>query len=256
MKHYSVEVRITYEVDAESAEDALRQVSSALVERDGIFAEYLVRERHEAAASAAPQRDDYQGLDKPVYTVAEVASYLGSSRASVYEMVRRGIKCIRMGRRVLIPRGTILAILNGEVRLEDREVPPPPPLRRPAQRVQESPRAVVTPAVPVRQHRAKTEKSEPKSPVSATEAASTLRISVPRLRELMAQRKIYYVDHGRRPRVPLKAIENFANGLPARALLEENIAHYKASGSWDDEDEQIATKLLAEWTVTDDEPDS
>jgi excisionase family DNA binding protein len=80
--------------------------------------------------------DDHQGLDKPVYTVAEVASILRTSRSSICEMVRRGIKCIRMGRRMIIPRTAVLAILSGDARLNDREVVlrASSPLRQPAER--------------------------------------------------------------------------------------------------------------------------
>ena len=39
------------------------------------------------------------------YTVVEVATLLGLSRASCYEAVRRGeIPCIRIGKRCLVPK--------------------------------------------------------------------------------------------------------------------------------------------------------
>jgi hypothetical protein len=66
-------------------------------------------------------------------------------------------------------------------------------------------------------------------------------------RELLDERKIYYMEcYGKRT-IPKKAIENFVNGLPAIAVLEENIARYRAGEQMDDEMEEIAAKLLAEW---------
>ena len=249
MSRYSVEIRTVYEVEADSADDALRRASIAR-QGDGAQIEYFVRLQRKAEALASPLRDDDQGLDKPVYTVAEVALLLRSSRSSVYELVRRGVKHIRMGRRVLIPRGSVAAILNGEVQLNEREVapPPPPPHRRP-QRVREPERAEI---IPPARERAKREPPKPKPFVSVTEAARMLRMPAPKLRELMAQRKIFFSDDYGKQRIPLQAIENFANGLPAVALLEQNIAAHRAEGPLDDEMEEIAQKLLAEWRVSDD----
>lgn len=73
---------------------------------------------------------------------------------------------------------------------------------------------------------------------------------MPQLRQLIAERKIYYIDNGPRQQIPLRAIEAFANGLPAKSVLEENIAHVRAGGNWDEEMEKIAGKLLAEWTIS------
>jgi excisionase family DNA binding protein len=252
---YQVEAHLTYELDAASADDALRSVSTSLRDPNAVNVEYRVSQRLEVAAPSSPVHEDDFGLNKPVYTVAEVASIFGGSRGSIYELVRRGIKSVRIGRRVLIPRSTVAAILNGEVRLDERAMLPPAPLpqRRP-QLLRESHRAGLV-AVSVREP-AKPEPPKPKTFVSVTDAARMLRIPVPRLRELMAHRKIYYVDHHPRPQIPLRAIENFANGLPAKAMMEENIAYAKAAGSWDAESEQIAQKLLAEWTVSDEESNS
>jgi excisionase family DNA binding protein len=250
MKRFLVEARLTYEIEAPAADDALRLLSASINDHNAVNVEYLIRPQLEVAPPALAVRADNHGLDKPVYTVAEVASVLGSSRGSVYELVRRGIKSIRMGRRVLIPRGTVASILNGEVGLNEREAsPPPPPPRRRPQRVREPERAEIIP--PVRE-RAKREPTKPKPFVSVTEAARMLRMPAPKLRELMAQRKIFYSDDYGKQRIPLQAIENFANGLPAVALLEQNIAAHRAEGPLDDEMEAIAQKLLAEWRVSDD----
>ena len=254
MKRFLVEARLTYEVEASCPDEALRSVSTSVYDSNAVNVEYNVRHGREVAPSPSPKRDDDHGLDKPVYTVAEVASMLGSSRSSVYELVRRGVKSIRMGRRVLIPRGSVAAILNGEAQLDEREAPPPPlPTRRRPQRVRESGRAEIIP--PVRE-RPKREPPKPKPFVSVTEAARMLRMPAPKLRELMAQRKIFYSDDYGKQRIPVQAIENFVNGLPAIALLEQNIAAHRAEGPFDDELEEIAQKLLAEWKVVDGESDS
>jgi predicted DNA-binding transcriptional regulator AlpA len=72
-----------------------------------VAVEYLVRERQELAPSPESKSSDLHGLTKPVYTVNEVASILGTSRSSVYELARRGAGISRLGRRVLAkwPKG-------------------------------------------------------------------------------------------------------------------------------------------------------
>ena len=173
MTKYLVEARLTFEVEAANINDALRSVSASIQDRNVVQdrnaanVEYLVRQRNESAAPATLALDDYQELDKPVYTVAEVASILRTSRSSVYEMVRRGIKCIRMGRRVLISRGAVRAILSDEVHFNDRAVrPQAPPPRTRARRDEESrPEAIV----PVQRRRTRPRAPEPNTPVSLTE---------------------------------------------------------------------------------------
>ncbi len=49
------------------------------------------------------------------YTVEQVARLIGVSRGSCFEAVRRGeIPSIRIGRRVLVPRARLLAMLGEE----------------------------------------------------------------------------------------------------------------------------------------------
>lgn len=76
-----------------------------------------------------------------------------------------------------------------------------------------------------------------------------LHVSTTRLRELLDQRKIYYTEYYGKRAVPKKALENFVNGLPAIAMLEENIAYYRANDQMDAEMEEIAARLLAEWRI-------
>ena len=132
MKAYVVDARLTYEVQANTADEALRLVSLNVDHNQVVSVEYSIRERQQEPVAAkepvmpkGPQPSDLHGLTKPVYTASEVASILGASRYSVYELVRRGVVCVRLGRKVLIPRSTIVALLNGEVRLRNRKHPPP-----------------------------------------------------------------------------------------------------------------------------------
>ena len=243
MKPYLVEARLAYEVQADTADEALRLVSLMLLDHRPVSVSYSVRERPEPIAQGEAQPDDLHGLTKPVYTLSEAASLLGTSRSTVRQ--RFGSISIRLGRRVLIPRSKIIAILNGEVTLDQQlsPAPMPPTTRRHNVRPKKSTLPEVT---PVQQPRPKKEIKE-KDPVSVSEAARILHVSTGRLRELLDQRKIYYIEYYGKRTTPKKAIENFVNGLPAIALLEENIARYRAGEQMDDEMEEIAAKLLAEW---------
>jgi len=248
MKRYLVEVRLGYDVRADTADEALRLVSPAIQDDETIAVEYSVRERHEAAAPIESKSPELHGLTKPVYTVTEAASILGTSRSSVYELARRSGGISRLGRRVLIPRSAIVAFLNGELPPK-QEVRPDPvtpsrPIRRNPVRKSTLPEAVT----PVRRQPEKPEVKE-KHSVSLTEAARMLHVSTNRLRELMEQRRIYYTDYYGKRTIPKKAIENFVNGLPAITMLEENIAYYRANNQMDAEMEEIAAKLLAEWRI-------
>jgi excisionase family DNA binding protein len=57
--------------------------------------------------------------DRLVYTVAEAGELLGISRAFAYELVARGeLPVIRLGRRRLVPKVALLAILEPDRRNE------------------------------------------------------------------------------------------------------------------------------------------
>jgi hypothetical protein len=128
-----------------------------------------------------------------VYTLSEAASLLGTSRSTVRQ--RFASISVRLGRRVLIPRSKIIAILNGEVPL-DQEHSPAPMRSTAARRHNVRPKKSALPEVtpPVQQPRPKKEIKE-KDPVSASEAARILHVSTTRLRELLDQRRIYYLEH-------------------------------------------------------------
>ncbi len=55
------------------------------------------------------------GVDRLVYTVAEAGTLLGISRAFAYELVARGeLPVIRLGRRRLVPKVALLALVEAE----------------------------------------------------------------------------------------------------------------------------------------------
>ena len=248
MKRYLVEVRLGYDVRADTADEALKLVSSGIQDDETIAVEYSVRERHEAASPIESKSPDLHGLTKPVYTVTEVASILGTSRSSVYELARRSSSSTRLGRRVLIPRNTLVAFLNGELPLKEPVSPEPVSPSRPMRRNPVKKSTLPEAVTPVRRPPEKREVKE-KSSVSITEAARILHISTSRVRELMDQRKIYYTEYYGKRTIPKGAIENFVSGLPAITMLEENIAYYRAHNEMDAEMEEIAAKLLSEWRI-------
>ena len=54
------------------------------------------------------------GQISPVLTVEEAAAILRISRGSAYEGCRRGdIPTLRIGRRVLVPRARLMALIEG-----------------------------------------------------------------------------------------------------------------------------------------------
>ena len=167
-----------------------------------------MRERHEAAPAIESKSPDLHGLTKPVYTVTEVASILGTSRSSVYELARRSSSSTRLGRRVLIPRNTLVAFLNGELPLKEPVSPEPVSPSRPMRRNPVKKSILPEAVTPVRRPPEKREVKE-KSSVSITEAARMLHVSTNRLRELLDQRKIYYTEYYGKRTIPKEAIENF-----------------------------------------------
>jgi excisionase family DNA binding protein len=248
MKRYLVEIRLGYDVQADSADHALKLVSPAIQDDETIAVEYSVRERHEPARAIESKPTELHGLTKPVYTVTEAAAILGTSRSSVYELARRSASNTRLGRRVLISRNTLVAFLNGELSLKEPVSPEPISTREPMRRSPVKKSTLPEAVTPVRRQPQKQEVKE-KISVSITEAARMLHISTSRLRELMDQRKIYFTDYYGKRTIPKKAIENFVGGLPAITMLEENIAYYRANNQMDGEMEEIAAKLLAEWRI-------
>ena len=218
--------------------------------RTALSVEYSLRERPEPIAPKESQPPaDLHGLSKLVYTVLETASLLGRNRRSVYEQVRCGLRCVRLGRKVLIPRSKIIAILSSEVQLDEQQHLPVPTRAAAARRNGYRPKKSTLPEVAptVQQPRPKKEIKE-KDPVSISEAAKILHVLTGRLtRTTRPAEDHYYTEYYGKRWIPRKALENFVNGLPAIALLEENIARYRADDQMDDEMEEVAARLLADW---------
>lgn len=155
------EARLAYEARADTADEALRLMSLMTLDHRPVSVEYSVREPPEPVVPKEPQPADLHGLTKPIYTISETASLLGTSRHSVYELVRRGLGFVQLGRRVLIPRSKIIDILNGEVSLDQQYLPAPmsPTTRRHDLRPKKSTLSEVTP--PVQQPRPDTNGKSP-----------------------------------------------------------------------------------------------
>lgn len=67
-----------------------------------------------APKAAAVTRRACMSEEREIYTVEEAGAKLGLSRNSAYEAVRRGdIPCIRIGRRVLVPKKALARLLAG-----------------------------------------------------------------------------------------------------------------------------------------------
>jgi excisionase family DNA binding protein len=213
--------------------------------RDATSVEYLVRQQQQLMQSELKPLDSY-GLEKAVYTVSEVASIMRTSRSSIYEWVRRGIVCIRIGRQVRIPRNSVIEMLNGNITMGDNEVPV---MQRaiPVERRQRRPLKSAEIPKPTQRQKA-TAKAEEKRALTLSEAASILRLPVSQMRVLLDERKIYFYRVGSKRMIPKNAIAHFANGLPPSTTVEENIAHFQASGDWDDDMQSAADRLRAEWS--------
>lgn len=68
-----------------------------------------------AANFAVVDREPHTTTERPTLTVEETASMLGISRWLVQQAVRRGeLPVVRIGRRILIPRVRLEAMLAGQ----------------------------------------------------------------------------------------------------------------------------------------------
>jgi excisionase family DNA binding protein len=77
--------------------------------REGIFLPR--REEEDVAVGSIP----LDPADRLVYTVSEAGEVLGISRAFAYEFVARGeLPVIRLGRRRLVPKVGLLALVDAE----------------------------------------------------------------------------------------------------------------------------------------------
>jgi hypothetical protein len=143
MKSYLVEARLAYEVQADTADEALGLVSLMILDHRAARVEYSVRERPVPIVPKETQPGDLHGLTKPVYTLSEAASLLGTSRSTIRQ--RFGPISVRLRRRVLIPRSKIIGILDGEVSLDQQYLPAP--LRSTTERHDRTPKRSILPEV-------------------------------------------------------------------------------------------------------------
>jgi excisionase family DNA binding protein len=67
-----------------------------------------------AASCGKSQRRDGSGMNERLtYTVEETAELLGCGRAAAYQAVKTGdIPSVRLGRRILVPRARLMALLG------------------------------------------------------------------------------------------------------------------------------------------------
>jgi excisionase family DNA binding protein len=71
------------------------------------------REHAEVAAEPSNGRYPTNPGERLVLTVAEAGALLGVSRAFAYELVARGeLPVIRLGRRILVPKAALLAMVG------------------------------------------------------------------------------------------------------------------------------------------------
>ena len=62
-----------------------------------------------------PDQAGMSTVERLTVTVTQAAVMLGISRTSAYERVRRGeIPTVRLGRRLVVPKGRLMAMLDGE----------------------------------------------------------------------------------------------------------------------------------------------
>ncbi len=78
-------------------------------------------------------------LQRLTLSIEEAANVLGISRALAYELVRRGeLPSLRLGRRVVVPRRSLEALVEGHDDEDSREIPtmavqpPSPSVAKPA----------------------------------------------------------------------------------------------------------------------------
>ena len=121
MKPYLVEVRFAYEVQADTADEALRLVSQ-MFQIAGQSASNILCERDlNRLSRGSPADDCMDSLNPCTRSPKRRRSWEQAEARSVSGL---GIS-VRLGRRVLIPRSKIIAILNGEVQLDEQYLPAP-----------------------------------------------------------------------------------------------------------------------------------
>jgi len=109
-------------IDANPSKDAVRQQFSEIFEFPRKLALLADRflcvgrtnlERGDRVTEAPAPPPGQHFDDRLVFTVTEVAELLGVSRAFAYELAARGeLPVLRLGRRVVVPKAALLALLS------------------------------------------------------------------------------------------------------------------------------------------------
>lgn len=235
-----VEIRLAYDVQADSADRALGAVLPLVSlgpDRYGPqpqVADYTVRERASTQDAVKESGDRMHGLTKAVYSADEVADILDVGRSTVYTLV----PCVRIGRARRYARAAILEVL--EHGLERPQRPEPVRYVRPPRQA--------TKLRPQNEHH---ERKRPESAtVTITEGARMLRISLAKFKQLIENRKIFYYESLGKRSIPRRAVEMFVNGETPRAYVEAQIAYAMSQSSWEKDRadlEPIIEKWRAEW---------
>lgn len=206
-KRFTVGLELSYTVDAESADAALRAVLPLV--RDAESVAYKIREETaRPIAISETHAEPFAELTKSVYNVNEVAAILGISRNAVYERV----PCIRVGSRRLYPRATIVGVLQNGLK---REEAPIRELRRPHRRATPAPARIVKKSPPLDAAAAELPKR-----LTMKDAAAMLRLSYLKARELFDARKIYSADSYGKRLISRDAVDHYLKGGTAWSSLK------------------------------------
>lgn len=233
-KRYTVGLELSYTVEAESADAALRAVLPMV--RDAESVAYRIRE--ESAHPTAMPAEPYANLTKSVYKGAEVATILGISRNSVYERV----PCIRVGSRRLYPKATLVDILQNGLKTED-----------PTIRQARKPYRRGVPHTPARIAKKTADEAEscPRR-LTMKSAAELLRLSYAKAKGLFDSRQIYYADSYGKRIVLRDAIEHYLKGGTALQYVEKLIEGAINDPYYKDKQELVedfAREMRSKWSL-------
>ncbi len=235
-KRFTVGLELSYTVDAESADAALRAVLPMV--RDAESVAYKIREETaRPIAISEAHAKPYAELTKSVYKVNEVAAILGISRNAVYERV----PCIRVGSRRLYPRATIVDVLQNGLK---REEAPVRELRRPRRRAAPAPARIVKKSPPLGAA------AELPKRLTMKDAAAMLRLSYSKAKELFDSRKIYSADSYGKRLISRDAVEHYLKGRTAREFAEMLIDRAKSDPYYKDKQETVedfAREMRDKW---------
>lgn len=239
-RNWTVEIRLAYDVNAISADQALGAVLPLVSlgpDRYGPqpkIADYTVREVANTAPTVTPAADPLHGLTKAVYTAKEVAQILHISVTTVYAKV----PSMTIGGARRYTRAAVLNVLEHGIE-RDAESQRPTRVYYDRRMRPEKPAKIVRP---------KREKAD--SPfVTIAEAAKILSISKYRMRQLIEAKKIYYHDSYGRKSVSREAIDNFIAGRSPRAFVEKRLAEVRDDPVFrtPEEFKEFADEWLAKW---------